>query len=166
MKSTAQIREYNRVKAARWRASNRAAYLAAASRYRKAHPEVIAAGNKARDPAQMRATRMLYYWEKQHDPQKARPRGRDAAKRKFHIATRRARLAKAIPAWLTAYDHQQMLAMYVKASRLTVETGEPHNVDHIIPMQGRNVCGLHVPNNLQVLSRRENLRKSNRFDVL
>lgn len=54
---------------------------------------------------------------------------------------------------------------YKQAKHLTKLTGIIHHVDHIIPLQSDNVCGLHVYNNLQVIPGSENQSKSNKFEI-
>jgi hypothetical protein len=53
--------------------------------------------------------------------------------------------------------------VYAFSARLTAETGIRHEVDHVIPLQGETVCGLHWEGNLQVLPKIDNIRKSNRL---
>lgn len=67
----------------------------------------------------------------------------------------------ATPKWLTLDHYRQIEKIFIEAARLTIENG-PHEVDHIIPLCGENVCGLHVPWNLQIMPRAENRRKYNK----
>jgi 5-methylcytosine-specific restriction endonuclease McrA len=69
------------------------------------------------------------------------------------------------PTWLSAEQKLQIAAVYASASDLTELTGVVHHVDHIVPLRGELVSGLHVPWNLQVLTAHENCSKSNRFCV-
>jgi 5-methylcytosine-specific restriction endonuclease McrA len=67
------------------------------------------------------------------------------------------------PSSLTAEQEQQIKDFYWLAKDLTAVSGETYHVDHIVPLQGKNVCGLHVPWNLQVLPADINLSKGNRY---
>ena len=77
-------------------------------------------------------------------------------------AKRRAQKLKATPPWLTETHFQQINIFYDAATKLTKELNTEFHVDHIVPLQGKNVSGLHVPWNLQVLLKEENLRKGNK----
>jgi hypothetical protein len=74
--------------------------------------------------------------------------------------TRRARLRNACPPWA---DREAIAAIYAEAARLEAETGIPYHVDHIIPLAGRNICGLHIASNLQAIPATENLRKGRKL---
>lgn len=78
-------------------------------------------------------------------------------------AKRRARKLSATPGWLTSDDINSIKELYLIAQMFKLYTGQEYHVDHIVPLQGQNVCGLHVPWNLQILTAEENLRKSNKF---
>ena len=76
---------------------------------------------------------------------------------------RRRRFRDATPKWLTENQKMEIRFKYRLAIALSRATGERHAVDHIIPLHGESVCGLHVPWNLQVLTQKDNLAKYNRL---
>lgn len=69
------------------------------------------------------------------------------------------------PSWLTDKQYAEMATFYKVAKQQAKITGIPHHVDHIVPLQGENVSGLHVPWNLQVITAAENMSKGN-FHVI
>ena len=68
-----------------------------------------------------------------------------------------------VPSWLTEDHRFSIREVYIASEMRSEMTGVKHHVDHIIPLQGKTVSGLHVPWNLQVITAQENLSKSNGF---
>ena len=73
---------------------------------------------------------------------------------------RRAICRKAQPAWV---DTKALSKIYAECLDLSARTGIKYHVDHIIPLKGKGVCGLHVPWNLQIIEARENLSKGAKY---
>ena len=90
------------------------------------------------------------------------PSGR-VAKRAYN-ALRDRRSKEATPEWLSKEQKQQIAAVYEHMRDCRAVTGEDYHVDHIVPLRGENICGLHVPWNLQVLPAYINTAKSNKFE--
>lgn len=98
-------------------------------------------------------------------PLKNRSSDEGKAYSRFYCAKRRSIKIMATPRWL---DNLQLLSireLYFFAQKVSVETGVLHHVDHIVPLKGEFVCGLHVPWNLQVIPAVENIKKSNKHKV-
>ena len=79
------------------------------------------------------------------------------------VASRKAHIRQATPKWLTKEHKQQIKAFYIEADRLKRETGIDHEVDHIVPVRGGIVNGLHVPWNLRVITAAENQKKNRKL---
>lgn len=71
---------------------------------------------------------------------------------------RRAAVQAATPAWA---NKRAMDLIYARARARTRQTGIEHHVDHVVPIQSKVVCGLHVESNLRIVTQRENSRKHN-----
>jgi len=82
---------------------------------------------------------------------KAAYKKKNQGKTNADTANRRAKKLSATPKWLTREQRKQIQECYNLAVKLTKETGILHHVDHIIPLRGKRVSGLHVPWNLQVI---------------
>jgi hypothetical protein len=118
------------------------------------------------------------YYERNREAVVARAQARsDAAKNAYKqkykeanpdmykemVSLRRRRFRQATPKWLTAEQRMEIRLKYRLAIELSRATGIRHAVDHIVPLQGEEVCGLHVSWNLQVIPQAENLKKSNKL---
>lgn len=66
------------------------------------------------------------------------------------------------PIWLNKHQLQEIENFYWLAKDLKAVSGQTYHVDHIVPLQGKTVCGLHVPWNLQMLPADVNISKGNK----
>lgn len=73
----------------------------------------------------------------------------------YNNSIRRASILKATPSW----------ANLDKIKEIYKNCPEGYHVDHIIPLQGDTVCGLHYELNLKAIPAKDNLSKSNKFDT-
>lgn len=71
--------------------------------------------------------------------------------------------SKRMPKWLTNNDLIAIKCKYSVASMLNMYGVEKWHVDHIVPLRGKDVCGLHVPWNLQVIPAKVNISKGRKF---
>lgn len=81
--------------------------------------------------------------------------------RRFNIARKHGE-KRATPLWC---DIDVVNSIYKEARRLESVDGIKRHVDHIIPLKNPLVCGLHVHNNLQILTAAENMKKHNDFCI-
>lgn len=162
-KLKAYYKEYNATQRANSSEYHRAYYEANKARkaeYRKAYYEAnkerLAAAKKA-DYEENKDTRLA---------QKKEYRKRAAANIAYLNASRKKVVKQRTPKWLTEHDKLRMKCLYSIAAMLTKQNEEPWHVDHVIPLQGKVVSGLHVPSNLQVMRGTENISKKNKFEVV
>lgn len=83
--------------------------------------------------------------------------------RAHHQAKYRASKINATPDWLSDNQLKLIESFYYAAKDAQDLFGVLYHVDHIVPLQGKNVCGLHVPWNLRVIPAKDNISKGNRM---
>ena len=88
-----------------------------------------------------------------------------------HIRTsiqskRNASKVNATPKWLTKEHSEEIEFIYLECAIRSASSGIKYEVDHIIPLRSKLVCGLHVPWNLRVIESYKNRQKSNLFEVV
>lgn len=136
------------------------------ARYQKNSAAIIASTSIwARNNKDKRSVITKRYYYKNLEAE--RQRGLDYAKnnpsvKQAQCARRRAALDTRTPKWLTKLEHDHIKLFY-EASVFMSSLGAKHEVDHIIPLHGKNVSGLHVPWNLQVIPMENNRSKSNKL---
>ena len=88
---------------------------------------------------------------------KARFQLSPAYKRAFYLWSSTKKRSR-IPPWVKITDFERVC-------QEAIDKGPDYELDHVIPMKGKLVCGLHVPTNIRVVLRKTNHAKSNKFLV-
>jgi len=143
-------------------AADPTAKLASCKKWRAANPEKVAAAklawarqDRAKHPEKYKAKlAAIEAWRKQD-------RLGNPAKYSAKNAARRAKRLKRTPAWANLKKIELVYQLCNWASRFT---DEPLHVDHVAPLCGKNISGLHVAENLQILPASENFAKNNTWN--
>lgn len=153
-------------------AANRAEKLEAVRKYREVSKEAINSARRLKKAVVRQ--RKLEAKQADHDSHVRIYRKKQCARRSNDYrlrnmsyyaeaaSKRRAVARQADPLWANAALIQ---LLYETRQYLTEQTGELWHIDHVVPLQGRNVCGLHVHFNLRVVPAKVNLAKGNKFPI-
>lgn len=140
VKNTPELAEKKRLSAAKYRAENKEKIAAVINDWRKINRDLVRAYTKRCKTARPETSRA-------------------------NVAKRRAARLLRTPSWLTEDDYWLISQAYELAALRTKLFGFMWHVDHIIPLQGKVVSGLHTPYNLQVVPWVDNIQKGNRFST-
>jgi hypothetical protein len=145
-------------KSRKWKREHRKKVRESTRRYRKANPKIV---KQWQIEYRQQHKQSNLKWKKNH-PRKAKAVRRAAERkwRKAHpgkVAQKRIRVQTNRKLRVPKFGQEEIVQFYDKCPKLNV-------VDHVIPLQGKLVSGLHVIWNLQYLTRKENSIKSNQFD--
>ena len=93
-----------------------------------------------------------------------RSRSKNRAYYTYLQSQRNKRIKQATPPWVSAEQKQWIVDIYKTSRKIKEYYGAFTAVDHIIPINGKGVCGLNVPWNMRVVSREYNSHKSNNLE--
>lgn len=148
--------------------------LAQTVKWQRENPEkraVISARYYKNNPEKMQSIRPRQEEQRQRrhaeNPQKSLMtsstwKRNNRAKCNASLASYKAKKLQATPAWANTFFIEEI---YDLAQRRTEATGIEWQVDHIIPLNSKTVCGLHVEDNLQVIPAVLNRKKGNRYSA-
>jgi hypothetical protein len=154
----------------KYREANKEKYYASAKRWAEENPERVKKLKRKRYLARQEEIleeKKKYYRDNRESilSYKKSYNRVNRDKRNAIEAKRHAEKLKRTPDWLTKEHLEGIKGFYWLAKDLHSITGETYHVDHIIPLQGENISGLHVPWNLQILPADVNIAKGNRYDL-
>ena len=140
---------YNQVRKVYYN-KNKESLLKKSSEYQKNNLHIFRKANKKwRDNNKEKMAELVKNWSDNNKD-----------KRRYGYSKRRALKANATPEWA---DMKKIQEVFSGAKRLEDLTGMKYHVDHIIPLNHPDVCGLHVWVNLQVLEASLNIKKGNKL---
>ena len=111
--------------------------------------------------------RKAFYYEINSEYIKQRQKNwliNNQGKNNANSSKRRAAKYNATPSWLSKNQYKEIQEFYIEAKNLYWLSEGGLEVDHIIPLRGRNVCGLYVPWNLRIIPKKINRKKSNKME--
>lgn len=149
----------------KWRAKNPEKAGEYAKKYAVEHAEATKAwraANKEKCAETQRAWSKANREKRNQFSREWRLRNRDAMN--ALKSKRRADMLDRLPKWLTPDEKWMIGQAYELAKLRTQVTGFAWHVDHVLPLRGKTVSGLHTPYNLRVIPGRENMRKGNAFN--
>lgn len=127
----------------------------ACKRLREQTPEYLAAKAAHREVYKEKAAAKYQEWYSANREKKLQYQKDNAARYNFYWVRRKAHIKQATPKWA---NQEAIKLIYLNRP-------EGHHVDHEIPLRGKNVCGLHVENNLRYLTAEENMKKNNSYTI-
>lgn len=123
--------------------------------WKKRNPDKVSQGNKAN-------------YNRHIDQKRQRTKNwrlKNPAKAAMQCSKRFKAIKERTPKWLTKQDWDKMNDIYNLAKKLSKTTGIKYSVDHVLPLRGKHVSGLHTPNNLKIIPLKENISKNNKVEL-